>query len=136
MTRKTSNHPSVIKLFNDLYDLVPQTSHGTYNGADPTAFFKGSDKLDTRIFGRINHWTLSYADCTWGVEWEIRNEYKEVIANFYDTRDKEGILWREPNYGFLRFLKIYVQKCTNVRKSIQRALDYNSEECECPSYYK
>ena len=55
---KQLNHPSVVNLISDIIDRIPETSSGTYNKQDPTAYSRGCIKVDG--------FDLNYHDCTWG----------------------------------------------------------------------
>lgn len=63
MQKTTISHPSALRLFWDLIDLIPETSKGTYNRADPTAYSKGNTKCQGLY--------LKYSDNTWGIDLEI-----------------------------------------------------------------
>jgi len=99
-------HPSIVNLINETLTRVPETSSGTYNRADPTAYSKGS--IDTTFKGMPI--TLAYHDCTWGNELRIYRDNK-VIGAFYLTWDQlykggiqESVIPRQKTRGLLKLL--------------------------------
>jgi len=77
-------HPSLVTLIENTLERIPETSSGTYNKADPTAFSKGS--IDTKYNGMPI--ILAYHDCTWGNELRIYRDNLVLIGSFYLTWDQ------------------------------------------------
>ena len=153
---KEIKHETAIRLIENVLDCIPQSSSGTYNRQDPTAFSKGS--VDTEYKGmRIR---LSYDDCTWGITLTISKlvprfpdvnpipEYdkdfywkEKDLGEFYLTWDRELIdgKWinvsrlipRQKTSGLLKFLHILKKNLEPVPLPV-----YDEDEgMGCPSMY-
>lgn len=71
---KTIQHPSFVRLLNNIVNEIPTKVSGTYNTTDPTAFEKGEMKFEYK--GK--RFLITFWDCTWGIEITI---YKREIKN-------------------------------------------------------
>ena len=108
-TMNKIEHPSMVTLINNTLERIPETSSGTYNAADPTAFSKGS--IETTFKGMPVE--LIYNDCTWGNELRIYLR-RQLIGAFYLSWDRvhngkhwvnqESVIPRQKTKGLLKLL--------------------------------
>lgn len=130
MRRKESEHPTLVRLLNNVVYEIPVTQTGTYNRQDPTHYEKGQKEFsyDGKDF------MVTFHDCTWGIEIEIYKVthyensktiwYKWLIAGFYVSRDSrynsktdrwEGydkIIYRQKgSKGALKLLALVFPQC-------------------------
>lgn len=92
---KQSEHPTLIRLLNNVVSEIPVTKRGTYNRQDPTAYEKGEKEFSYK--GK--DFVLTFSDCTWGIELEIfkgyyypnskKIWYRDYIAGFYISRESK-----------------------------------------------
>lgn len=107
--KETTEHPSVCNLIGFVLSCIPETSSGTYNRADPTAWSKGSITLTFQE----EPYTLHYNDCTWGNTLIIIKGRIE-LGRFYfgwDRRHRDGkwmtqesVTPRQDTKGLLKLL--------------------------------
>ena len=96
--QRTSSHPMLVKLLENLVDRIGVDESGTYNRQDPTHYEKGTATFD--VHGKMLR--IHFNDCTWGVEIEIcmlkHVPFDRLPANIWED-DETLTAWKKSKHG-------------------------------------
>jgi len=87
---KSTKIKCLVSTARDIISIIPISSKGSYNKTDPTRFEKGGLEITKLI-------SLSFYDCTWGVEVTLKIKTKEY--SFYLDKafggGKDEVIFRD-----------------------------------------
>lgn len=93
MKQRQIEHPSFLRLLNNIVSDIPVKKSGTYNRQDPTAFEKGDQDFEHN--GK--RFNIEFSDITWGIEITI----SKYVPRFPDEEEyahpnpNDTFLWRK-----------------------------------------